>query len=298
MESTTLETKGESSRSSHVPAKNLSRFASSIVDMLIIGVSSAILGALLGSKAAGVLQLIVGAGYYAYFLPKENQTPGMKLVGIKIASEKDTKLDSVKAGLRYVAFSILTALTLGIAPLWALFDKKKQTLYDKIFHTVYYEVDSSKENLSKIIVGCGCALGCLIPVAAIISFGLIGVLMGTKSNSLQDTLNSFMNKNTNQGVMPKTNLPTSNEIKSEDNIYGPADGKYNSINLDTASSTFKIAVNACNMEMKKNKTLASYDFTEFCKCAMDQTLNNNMGQTGAVDYCSDYFPEEVRNLEK
>ena len=64
-------------------------------------------------------------------------TPGKMIIGAKIViAETGGKPSFIRILSRFIAYLVLTILTLGFSALWIVFDKKRQGLHDKITGTV------------------------------------------------------------------------------------------------------------------------------------------------------------------
>ena len=81
-----------------------------------------------------ILLLLWGA-YFAIFWGYTGQTPGKKIIGIKVVMEDGSPLTPKTAFNRFVGYSVsASAFFLGF--LWALFDAKGQTWHDKMANTI------------------------------------------------------------------------------------------------------------------------------------------------------------------
>jgi uncharacterized RDD family membrane protein YckC len=84
---------------------------------------------------SGLLQL-VSALYYIGFWTWRGQTPGMMLLGLRVARESDGAPPGLaRSILRYVGYFI-SQLVLFIGFIWVAFDSRKQGWHDKIAGTV------------------------------------------------------------------------------------------------------------------------------------------------------------------
>lgn len=119
------------------------RFAAALIDGILVGIVSSLLGAILGvevgdpSAGASGLQLLLGVGYYVYFHGSPSgQTIGKKLLSIRVLGANDgASISYGTAALRYVG-SILSAIVCLLGYLWMLWDPNKQTWHDKIASTI------------------------------------------------------------------------------------------------------------------------------------------------------------------
>jgi uncharacterized RDD family membrane protein YckC len=96
---------------------------------------------LLCALLEGVLAIVtLGIGYFIwqFFTYQTGQTPGKRLMGIRVVSLNDGKaLPFWMTLLReWVVKGFIGGITFGIAYVWILFDAKNQSLYDKVLNTV------------------------------------------------------------------------------------------------------------------------------------------------------------------
>lgn len=90
-----------------------------------------------------VLAQVVGFGiflYFGYLTGTTGQTPGRKVVGIRVLREADGQPLGPGAGIGRGFLHILDALPLLLGFLWPLWDKKKQTFADKLIRSVVVKV--------------------------------------------------------------------------------------------------------------------------------------------------------------
>lgn len=87
---------------------------------------------------ASLINFLIGAAYYIYFIGSTGQTIGKKLLKIKVVKKDDTTTnpDYVATFLREIIGKPISALVLGLGYFWMLWDKQKQTWADKIAGTV------------------------------------------------------------------------------------------------------------------------------------------------------------------
>lgn len=72
--------------------------------------------------------------YFCWHWVQGKQTLGMRSWYIYVVNESNTQLNWKQASLRYAA-SLLSLLALGLGFIWALFDKDKLTLHDRLSKT-------------------------------------------------------------------------------------------------------------------------------------------------------------------
>ena len=99
----------------------------SVILQRVVGLISAPLGSLVG---------FVVFLYFAYLVGTTGQTPGKRVLGIKVLREQDGQLLGAGLGIGRAFLHILDVLSLGLGYLWPLWDAKKQTFADKAIHSV------------------------------------------------------------------------------------------------------------------------------------------------------------------
>ena len=72
--------------------------------------------------------------YFCWHWVKGRQTLGMRSWKIEVIDETDSTLNWKQASLRYFA-ALLSLLFLGLGFIWALFDKEKLALHDRLSKT-------------------------------------------------------------------------------------------------------------------------------------------------------------------
>jgi uncharacterized RDD family membrane protein YckC len=118
------------------------RWLASFIDQVIVGLVTGFIVLLAGSfstdgpGAAGaqLLALLLPVAYYVWFFSESGQTPGKKLLRIKVIVADGGSLGWGRALLRTIGYGI-SALPLGLGYLWALWDGKGQAWHDKIAGT-------------------------------------------------------------------------------------------------------------------------------------------------------------------
>ena len=89
----------------------------------------------------GIVQMVLGYGYFIYFIGKNGQTWGKKWVGIKVVNiETNLPPGYLNAFLREIIFKLISSIVFMLGYLWMLKDEKKQTWHDKLAHTVVVKV--------------------------------------------------------------------------------------------------------------------------------------------------------------
>jgi uncharacterized RDD family membrane protein YckC len=116
----------------HVPMPSLREVGP---DLLVAGILDR------NPMAVGAVGLFLGiAGLYElYFAGIAGQTPGMRLVGIRLISYRGTPPGPGRGLLRLLALAV-SLLPAGLGWLWALFDREHRALHDHLAAT-YVIVD-------------------------------------------------------------------------------------------------------------------------------------------------------------
>ena len=116
------------------------RLVSYIIDAIILWIIGAIVGLIfmaigVGYVAASIIVgILISLGYFTYFFGN-GQTPGMKVMKIKLCGTDGTyPIGYGKGFLRWIGM-LISALVIYIGFLWILIDKDKQGWHDKIAGT-------------------------------------------------------------------------------------------------------------------------------------------------------------------
>lgn len=123
-------------------ASFLRRFAAVAIDHLILWLFwLPLLGLFIpwGSDLSYYLSWFIEGAYHVYFWTKTGQTPGKKLLGLKVISSDGSLIGWRKACLRLLGY-YLNLLACGLGFLWILGDKQKQGWHDKIAGTYVIKV--------------------------------------------------------------------------------------------------------------------------------------------------------------
>ncbi len=129
------------------------RFVAAIIDDLILLVISFVVAALLLPFLTDVTSLLIGialnVGYYAYFWTQhEGQSPGKRIMHIRIVKTNGTPLTMTDALVRVVGY-YFSRLSLGLGYLWAAFDANNQAWHDKMANT--YVVVLNPDKIKKTV---------------------------------------------------------------------------------------------------------------------------------------------------
>ena len=122
------------------------RLGAWIIDLIIVTVVSFILGALL-KGAGGIISLVFDIGYVVYFFGSpRGQTPGYMATGIRVISADGRgSIGYGRALVRWLV-SIISAWVILIGYLWMLWDREKQTWFDKASNSVVVPVAAYPNN--------------------------------------------------------------------------------------------------------------------------------------------------------
>ena len=115
------------------------RFASWLIDALVLAIVSGILRVLLGTIGSGI-GLLVSLSYFTYFHGSTGQTPGDAALAIRVIDlQGGGSIGYLRAFIRWVV-SIISALVFFLGYLWMLWDSEKQTWHDKAAGSVVVPV--------------------------------------------------------------------------------------------------------------------------------------------------------------
>ncbi|MGB3459037.1 MAG: RDD family protein [Halobacteriota archaeon] len=116
------------------------RLVSYIIDAIILWIIGAIVGLIFMALGVGyvaasiIIGLLISLGYFTYFFGN-GQTPGMKVMKIKLCGTDGTyPIGYGKGFLRWIGM-LISALVIYIGFLWILIDKDNQGWHDKIADT-------------------------------------------------------------------------------------------------------------------------------------------------------------------
>lgn len=107
------------------------RFLALLIDSILLAIVGSVLTLVFGQNAGSVLQVLLGLGYYVYFLSQQNgQTIGCRALSIRVQDAGGQVLTPTAALIRYLG-SIVSAIPLLLGYFWMIWDKDKQTWHDK-----------------------------------------------------------------------------------------------------------------------------------------------------------------------
>ncbi|MBN2516262.1 MAG: RDD family protein [Deltaproteobacteria bacterium] len=127
----------------------IDKFVLSLISMILVFIASLFLG--LGfpfDLSINISEVITGTFilsyygttiflnmvYFTYFHGTTGQTPGKKIIGLKVIQKTGDEMTLGLAFLRWVGY-IVSGLVFNLGFLWVAFDRKKQGWHDKIAST-------------------------------------------------------------------------------------------------------------------------------------------------------------------
>ncbi len=114
------------------------RFVALFIDGLVLGIVSLIIGAVSGGglETSGTFQFLLTIVYTWYFLTrKEGQTPGKKIMKVRVVKLDGSPLSDGDAILRTLV-SMVSGAVILLGYLWAFADSRNQTWHDKVVGTL------------------------------------------------------------------------------------------------------------------------------------------------------------------
>jgi uncharacterized RDD family membrane protein YckC len=126
------------------------RFVAALLDGIVLGFLTAGISYLGGADAGwttneydvivrsggmsvlmgNLISLIIYGAYYIYFIGSMGQTPGKRIMSIKVVTTSGEHPSFGTAAMRYLV-SLLSAAVFLLGYLWAFFNKERQTWHDK-----------------------------------------------------------------------------------------------------------------------------------------------------------------------
>ena len=116
------------------------RLVALFIDGIILGILT---GLIFGStdEVAWVISFVTTLGYNWFFWTRWNgQTPGKRLMGIRIIKTDGSEITGVDALIRATGYYVNT-MALSIGWLWALFDEQKRGWHDLFAGTIVVKAD-------------------------------------------------------------------------------------------------------------------------------------------------------------
>ncbi len=113
------------------------RFVALLIDGIILGVIGGIIGAIIGegptegSATGSLVNLVISGAYYIGLVSQWGTTLGGRVMRLKVVDAQGEPLSVGSAAIRWVG-SIVSAVIIFVGYLMAFWDKRKQTLHDKM----------------------------------------------------------------------------------------------------------------------------------------------------------------------
>jgi uncharacterized RDD family membrane protein YckC len=122
-----------------------SRFIALLIDGVILGAIGGIVGLIVDgdpastNATASLLSIAIGAAYFVGLIGSSGMTLGGRVLGVKVVDRDGQQPSYATAAIRWIG-SYVSAFILFIGYLMAFWDKKKQTLHDKMAGTLVVKV--------------------------------------------------------------------------------------------------------------------------------------------------------------
>ena len=109
------------------------RFGAMVVDLAILSVISSL--SFMAASGTGLsVSFLITPIYFWYFLTHNNgQTPGKRLMKIRVIKKNGSRITDADAIARYIGYVVNNIFFIGWA--WAFFDDNRQGWHDKIAET-------------------------------------------------------------------------------------------------------------------------------------------------------------------
>jgi len=95
------------------------------------------------------MALLINAAYFTYFHGTTGQTPGKRMLGLKVVQIDGQPMATGIAFLRWVGY-IISKIPLFLGFLWAAFDDRKQGWHDKIAGTCVIRIPRYQETTDQL----------------------------------------------------------------------------------------------------------------------------------------------------
>lgn len=126
------------------------RLVAVLLDSLIIGVMTYLIGVVAGLLSGDILGIgiavtniasfVISIGYFVVYQSQAGQTLGKKVMGVKVVNAEGKTPSMVTFFLREIIGKMVSAIILMIGYLMILWDGRKQGLHDKIAGTFVVKV--------------------------------------------------------------------------------------------------------------------------------------------------------------
>ena len=113
------------------------RAAAFLLDELIIGVVGSLLAGISGdNNFVGILNLVLGVGYFSILEGTRGQTVGGMALNVRVIDADTGEIIGIPRAIVRNLVRIVSGLVFGLGYLWMLWDPRKQTWHDKAANTV------------------------------------------------------------------------------------------------------------------------------------------------------------------
>jgi uncharacterized RDD family membrane protein YckC len=111
-----------------------------LIDLVIVAVPSVLLGVITSSRVVYDIVAFILALGLGYLNGAQGQTPGKRVIGIKLVREQDGQLIGGGLGIVREIAHFLDTLACFLGWFWPLWDAKRQTFADKVMGTIVIKV--------------------------------------------------------------------------------------------------------------------------------------------------------------
>jgi uncharacterized RDD family membrane protein YckC len=118
-----------------------------IIDAVILLIPNLIFSFAIGGAIGSLLSFLLGAGYVIYFWTSTGQTPGKKMMKLKVVkADGGTILTPGEAIVRYLC-QFISAIALALGYLWVIWDPKHEAWHDKLAGTKVIKLEEVTDHI-------------------------------------------------------------------------------------------------------------------------------------------------------
>jgi len=174
----------------------------------------------LGGWSVGIAITVL---YFWYFWSRHNgQTPGSKLLAIKVVREDGKEIDFGTSLIRCIGY-FLAAFPLCLGFLWMLWDHKKQGWQDKLAKTVVIKTDGTPKT-GVVVAVFGCYIVFVLAIVTLIVIAGTGFSSLLKKGSGTYQNSADVSENSVPGLTDAEIATLPNNVFIESNNYRKAQG--------------------------------------------------------------------------
>jgi uncharacterized RDD family membrane protein YckC len=123
------------------------RFIAFLIDAVILLIPNLILYLVIGGVVGNVLSFVVGIAYSVYFWTSTGQTPGKKMMSLKVVkADGGAILTPGEAVVRYIG-QIISGIVVLLGYLWVIWDPKHEAWHDKIAGTKVIKLEEITDHI-------------------------------------------------------------------------------------------------------------------------------------------------------